>query len=174
MGLKGLVSVLYKSKFLCNVYLNHHRISSEWNLKGLLYLFEIYSKYNHLILIFPMSFGETCATMQSVFTCYTVSDKTNGTVIETWILLLFYISLGQRNNQIKCKTKYKHKEVPRPLQSHLNTTCECRYWSEMAFAFTYYVATCIFVIFYSFNVIGSNRHIFMTFICSRTYSVRFN
>ena len=38
-----------------------------------------------------MSFGETCATMQSVFmqsvfTCYAVPEKINGTVIETWIL----------------------------------------------------------------------------------------
>ena len=32
-----------------------------------------------------MSFGETCATIQSVFTCYAVPDKTNGTVTEMWI-----------------------------------------------------------------------------------------
>ena len=41
----------------------------------------------------------------------------------------------------------------------------------MAFAFTYYVETCILVIFYSFNVIGSNKYIFTTFICKRTYSL---
>ena len=29
-----------------------------------------------------MSFSETCATMQSVFTCYAVPDEINGTVIE--------------------------------------------------------------------------------------------
>ena len=51
-GFKGSSFCLYKSKFLCNVYLNHHRIPSELDLEGLLYLFEIYSKYNHLILIF--------------------------------------------------------------------------------------------------------------------------
>ena len=51
-GFKGSSFCLNKSKFLCNVYLNHHRIPSEWDLKGLQYLFEIYSKYNHLILIF--------------------------------------------------------------------------------------------------------------------------
>ena len=51
-GFKECIVCLYKSKFLCNVYLNHHRIPSEWDLKGLLYLLEIYSKYNHLILIF--------------------------------------------------------------------------------------------------------------------------
>ena len=39
-----------------------------------------------------MSFGETCATMQSVFTCYAVPDKTNGTVIETWILPFYFCS----------------------------------------------------------------------------------
>ena len=51
-GFKGCSFCLHKSKFLCNVYLNHHRIPSEWDLKDLLYLLEIYSKYNHLILIF--------------------------------------------------------------------------------------------------------------------------
>ena len=39
-----------------------------------------------------MSFGETCATMQSVFTCYALPDKTNGTVIETWILNFYFYS----------------------------------------------------------------------------------
>ena len=39
-----------------------------------------------------MSFGETCVTMQSVFTCYAVLDKTNGTVIETWILPFYFCS----------------------------------------------------------------------------------
>ena len=39
-----------------------------------------------------MRFGETFATMQSVFTCYTVSDKTNGTVTETWILPFYFYS----------------------------------------------------------------------------------
>ena len=39
-----------------------------------------------------MSFGETCATMQSVFTCYAVPDKINGTVIETWILPFYFYS----------------------------------------------------------------------------------
>ena len=33
----------------------------------------MYSSYFY----FPMSFGETCATMQSVFTCYAVPDQTN-------------------------------------------------------------------------------------------------
>ena len=39
-----------------------------------------------------MSLCETCATMQSVFTCYAVLDKTNGTVIETWILPFYFYS----------------------------------------------------------------------------------
>ena len=36
-----------------------------------------------------MSFGETCATMNQ---CYAVPDKTNGTVIETWILPSYFYS----------------------------------------------------------------------------------
>ena len=30
--------------------------------------------------------------MQSVFTCYDVPDKINGTVIETWILPFYFYS----------------------------------------------------------------------------------
>ena len=41
-------------------------------------------------------------------------------VVETWILP-FYVFLDQRNNQIPCKTRPKHKEVPHPLSSDLNT-----------------------------------------------------
>ena len=124
-----------------------------------------------------MSFGDTCATKQSVFTCYALSDKTNGTVIETWILPFYlYSTFPWARETIKSNVKLNTsiKKYPTPPVSHLNTTCECRYWSEMALAFTYYVATCILVIFYSINVIGSNKHIFMTFICNRTYSVIFN
>ena len=39
-----------------------------------------------------MSFGETCATMQSVFICYAVQDKAIGTVIEMWILPFYFYS----------------------------------------------------------------------------------
>ena len=59
-----------------------------WDLKGLLYLFEIYSKSSYFD--FPMRFCETCATTESVFTCYAVPDKTNVNVNETWILP-FYV-----------------------------------------------------------------------------------
>ena len=53
-----------------------------------------------------MSFGETCATMQSVFTCYAMPDKTNGTVIETWILpLYFYSSFPWDRETIKSNVK---------------------------------------------------------------------
>ena len=107
---------------------------------------------------------------------HAVPDKTNGTVTETWILpFYFYSTFPWARETIKSNVKLNTsiKKYP-PLQSHLNTTCESRYWSEIAFAFTYYVATCILVIFYSFNVIDSNKHIFMTFICNRTYSVSFN
>ena len=114
--------------------------------------------------------------MQSVFQCYTVSDKTNRTVIEMWILpFYFYSTFPWARETIKSNVKLNTSIKMYPtLQSHLNTTCECRYWSGMAFAFTYYVATCILVIFYSFNVFGSNKHIFMTFNCNTTYSVSFN
>ena len=43
----------------------------------------------------------------------------------------------------------------------------------MTFAFIYKFATCLLVMFYSFNVIDSNKHIFMTFIYNRTYSESF-
>ena len=103
--------------------------------------------------------------MQSVFTCYAVPDKTNGTVTETWILpFYFYSTFPWARETIKSNVKLNAsiKKYPTPLiKSHLNTTRESRYWSETAFAFTYYVATCILVIFYSFNVIDSNKHIFM-------------
>ena len=53
-----------------------------------------------------MSFGETCATMQSVFTCYAVPDKTNGTVIETWILpFSFYSTLPCAREKLKSNVK---------------------------------------------------------------------
>ena len=53
-----------------------------------------------------MSFGETCATMQSVFTCYAVPDKTNGTVIETWILpFYFYSTFPWARETIKSNVK---------------------------------------------------------------------
>ena len=39
-----------------------------------------------------MRFCETCATMQSVFTCYAVADETNKTVIETRILPFYFCS----------------------------------------------------------------------------------
>ena len=64
-----------------------------------------------------MSFGETCATMQSVLTCYAVPDKTNGTVIETLILPFYFNSTfpwARETIKSKCKTKYKPKEVPHP------------------------------------------------------------
>ena len=84
--------------------------------------------------------------------------------------------LGQRNNQIKCKTRTKHAQVPHPsrLTSDLNSICECRFWSEMVIAFKYKVATCIFVTFCTFNVIDSNKHIFMTYVRTRSYSKSFN
>ena len=117
MGWKGLVSVCISLYFFVMYSLNHHRIPSEWNLKGLLYLFEIYSKYNHLILDFPTSFGETRATMQSLFIWHSVSDKTNGTVIETWILpFYFYYSFPWARETIKWNVKLKTsiKKYPTP------------------------------------------------------------
>ena len=122
-----------------------------------------------------MSFGETCATMQSVFTCYTVSDKTNGTIIETWILpFYFYSTCPWLRETIKSNVKLntsikKYPTSPVSPKYHLCMSI----LERMAFAFIYYVATCILVILYSFNVIGSNKHIFNTFICNRTYSVSF-
>ena len=53
-----------------------------------------------------MNFGETCATMQSVFTCYAEPDKTNGTVIETWILpFYFYSTFPWARETIKSNVK---------------------------------------------------------------------
>ena len=53
-----------------------------------------------------MSFGETCSTMQSVFTCYAVLGKTNGTVIETWILpFYFYSTFPLARETIKSNVK---------------------------------------------------------------------
>ena len=93
-----------------------------------------------------MSFVETCATMQSVFTCYIVSDKTNGTVIETAILpFCFYSTFPWARETIKSNVKLNTsiKKYPTPPVSP-NTTCECRYWSEMAFGI---------------HILGCNLHI---------------
>ena len=43
------------------------------------------------------------------------------------LLLLLYLCLGQRNNQTKCKTETKQKQVSHPLPSDQNTTSECRF-----------------------------------------------
>ena len=62
-----------------------------------------------------MSFGETCATMQSVFTCYAVLDKTNGTVIETWILpFYFYSTFPWARETIKTNVKLNTSIKPNP------------------------------------------------------------
>ena len=63
----------YNSKCHCNVYLKHRGILPNQDLKGLLYMFKKYSKYKNLD-VFRMSFFETCAAMQSVFTCVAVMN----------------------------------------------------------------------------------------------------
>ena len=68
-----------------------------------------------------MSFGEICATMQSVFTCYAVLVKTNGTVIETWILpFYFYFTFPWAIETIKTNVKLNTsiKKYPTPPVSH--------------------------------------------------------
>ena len=70
-----------------------------------------------------MRFGETCATMQSVLTYYAVPDKTNGTVIETWILpFYFYSTFPWATETIKSNVKLNTctsiKKYPTPLVSH--------------------------------------------------------
>ena len=52
-----------------------------------------------------MSFGETCDSMQLVFTCYAVPDKTNGTVIETWIPPFHFYSFPWARETIKSNVK---------------------------------------------------------------------
>ena len=149
-GLKGLVSV-YISLNFCT-----------WTTTGFLPngIWKVYCtclKFaQNIIIDFPMSLSETWTTMESGFTCYAVPDKTNGTVTETWILpFYFYSTFPWARETIKSNVKI-HTNIKKytTLQSHLNITCESRYWSEMAFAITYYVATCILEIFYSFNVTG--------------------
>ena len=51
----------------------------------------LYLKYNHHF--FPTRFCETCATLQSVFTCYAVPNETNQTVLDTWILPFYFCSI---------------------------------------------------------------------------------
>ena len=70
-----------------------------------------------------MSFGETCATMQSVFTCYAVPDKINGTVIEMWILPFYFYSMfpwARETIKSNIELNTSIKKYP-PLQSRLNT-----------------------------------------------------
>ena len=64
-----------------------------------------------------MSFDETCATMQSVFTWYAVPNETNGTVIETWVLpFYFYSRFPWARETIKSKVKLNTsiKKYPTP------------------------------------------------------------
>ena len=68
-----------------------------------------------------MSFGETCATMQSVFTCYAVPDKTNGTVTEMWILPVYFYSTfpcGGETIKTNVKLNTSIKEHPTLPVSH--------------------------------------------------------
>ena len=64
-----------------------------------------------------MSFGETYATIQSVFQCYAVSDKTYGTVTEMWILpFYFYSTFPWARETIKSNVKLNTsiKKYPTP------------------------------------------------------------
>ena len=76
MVLKGLVSVSISLNFFVMYTCTTVGFLPNRGLKALVYLFEIYAP-NIIILFFPMRFCETCATMQSVFTCYAVPNETN-------------------------------------------------------------------------------------------------
>ena len=135
----------------------------------------LYSKYNHLTFSYEVLWNSCHYAISVYMLCCTKWNQVNCPWnLDSTFLLLFYLCLDQRNNHIPCKTKLKHKEVLHPLPSDLNTTCEYRFWSQMAFAFIYKVATCLLVMFYSFNVMDSDVHIVMTFIYNRTYSESFN
>ena len=120
-GFKGSIFCLYKSKFLCNVYLNHNRIPSEWDLKGLLYLFEIYSKYIPLILIFLwvlVKLVPLCNRCLHVMLCHIklmeLSLK-HGSYLSTSILH-FLGPEKQSNQNVKLNTSIK--KYPTPPVSH--------------------------------------------------------
>ena len=91
-----------------------------------------------------MSFGETCATMQSVFTCYAVLDKTNGTVTETWILpFYFYSTFPWVRETIKTNVKLNKsiKKYPTPRLTNISlvkTDIGAKWRLH-----SHYVATCI-------------------------------
>ena len=75
MVLKGLVSVSIRLSFFVMYTWTTVGFFPSRDLKVLVYLFEIYTQ--NIIFFFPMRFCETCATMQSVFTCYAVPNETN-------------------------------------------------------------------------------------------------
>ena len=75
MVLKGLVSVSISLNFFVMYTSTTVGFLPNRDLKGLVYLFEIYTQ--NTIFFFPVRFCETCATMQSVFTCYAVPNETN-------------------------------------------------------------------------------------------------
>ena len=94
MVLKGLVSVsISLNFFLCIVYQNHRRIPPESGFeRPTVPVWNFYSKYNRLFF-FSKRFYETCATVQSVFTCYAVPNETYfKTVLETRIVPLYFCS----------------------------------------------------------------------------------
>ena len=126
-GFKGSSFCLYQAKFLCNVYLNHHRIPSEWNLKSLLYLLEIYSKYIHRILIFPLDLVKLVPLWNQCLHVMLCRIKLME-LTETWILpFYFYSTFSWARETIKSNVKLNTSIKKYPtLQSHLNTTCESR------------------------------------------------
>ena len=73
MVLTGLISVRISLNVIVMYTWNNAGILPNQDLKGLLYLFKIFSECKNLNC-FRMRFFETCADMQSVFTCFAVTN----------------------------------------------------------------------------------------------------
>ena len=63
----------YKSKFHCNVCLKYRRIPPELGFERLTVLFKIYTKCKNLDF-FRMRYFENCVAMQSMCTCFAVTN----------------------------------------------------------------------------------------------------
>ena len=89
------------------------------DVKSLLYLFETCLKCKYLDS-FPMRFCEACATVQSVITCFAVTNKNNESVYETWILpIYFYSTFAWARETFKSNVKLKPSINKYPIPSRL-------------------------------------------------------
>ena len=136
MVLKGLVSV----SISLNVFVMYTWTTVGFlpnrGLKGLVYLFEIYTK-NIIILFFAyevlVKLVPLCSQYLHVMLYQMKLIKLSlkrGFYLSTSVLL-FYLCLDQTNNQIPCKIKPKHKEVPHPLPSDLNSTVNADFEAKL-------------------------------------------